>query len=754
MPIPQTLTHYLSQSSWQHLKALLAIHHLPRAAADAKATLIPVLSQHLVQPATLATMLTQVDAFGKDALRALLAADGALPVHTFAQRFGPIRPYRPWRKAETTTVPPWQAPISTTETLWYLGLIYCDPPKPQPGQVQHYVIPADLLPHLALHLAPAAVDPALRPQPQPGRLGTLERHLALWLATLHGPPTMVRPVAGRWLPPTLVATLCQRLGLDADPAFTPIRSERHHPYLAFLHYLALAADLIAVTPAAFQLTPTAWAWLAADTATRHQQLYQAWRDAPAALARPFDFPWETLTPAARADLLPHLARLCEQPPQPLSVLVDHWRLHDHLGRLPASRPVTWYADETEPLHDPLLALCTGPLHWLNLIDLLQAPPALVPAPTFCTIQAQWGPWLLGLPNATAPVCPPPALCTMPKQPGDTILAPLQVQPVHLVHLARFCDWTISPPPTPTPHTFTLAPARIAHLAAGGILPDHLLVHLQAALGRLPSRRTCQRVRAWAQPGQQLRLRPLLVLEADSAERLADLRRHKLVRNRLGEIIAPTRVTINPAAAAALVQTLRTLGYYVEPPAPLSSTGSGPGTATPLLPPPPELVEGELVEGELVEGESLDGGLTPTLQWFLLTLYTGLGAHVALPLDMPWAVRQALRRQLTVLQQATAESAATQLLDQLQTVLNGYWRLPTFHLPVNADPEPTIRAALAKGQDLEIRYRGSSDDKATTRTVTPYWIEERHGARYLIAWCHYRQDERIFRLDRIEAVTTF
>lgn len=70
MPIPQILTHYLSQSSWQHLKALLAAHHLPRAAADAKATLIPVLSQHLVQPATLATMITQVDAFGKDALRA------------------------------------------------------------------------------------------------------------------------------------------------------------------------------------------------------------------------------------------------------------------------------------------------------------------------------------------------------------------------------------------------------------------------------------------------------------------------------------------------------------------------------------------------------------------------------------------------------------------------------------------------------------------------------------------------------------
>ena len=80
--------------------------------------------------------------------------------------------------------------------------------------------------------------------------------------------------------------------------------------------------------------------------------------------------------------------------------------------------------------------------------------------------------------------------------------------------------------------------------------------------------------------------------------------------------------------------------------------------------PPELVE---VPPELVEvpPELVEGGLAPTLQWFLITLYNGLGAHLPLPLDLSWEVRQALRRQLTALQQATAESAATQLLDQLQ-----------------------------------------------------------------------------------------
>ena len=155
---------------------------------------------------------------------------------------------------------------------------------------------------------------------------------------------------------------------------------------------------------------------------------------------------------------------------------------------------------------------------------------------------------------------------MPKQPTNTIHAPLTVQPVHLVRLARFCDWRITPPPTVTPHTFTLAPERIAQLAAQGLPPEQCLEQLAAALGRPPSRRISQRILQWAEAGQHLRLRTLLVLEADTADRLAQLRRYKLVRNRLGETIAPNRIALRPADVPALLQTLRTLGYYVEPPA--------------------------------------------------------------------------------------------------------------------------------------------------------------------------------------------
>ncbi|MEZ4673336.1 MAG: WYL domain-containing protein [Caldilineaceae bacterium] len=511
----------------------------------------------------------------------------------------------------------------------------------------------------------------------------------------------------RWLPPSVVALLCTRLGLDQEPDFSPIRSERHHPYLAFLHYLALAADLIGVTPSALQLTPTAWLWLNADAATRQQQLETAWFTAPLALAQRFPFRWEPLSPRTRAFVSERLATLAAGQQIPLAELVQQWRLLDSTGLLPGPRPDDWRDEVT--LYDPLVALIRGALHWLGLVELTMDDGALYASRPLSVAR------------------PPAALCIMPKQPVNTILAPLTALPVHLVQLAPFCDWTVATAPTATPHTFTLAPDRMAQLAAAGITATEIFEAITAALGRQPSRRLVQRIRTWLKPGQQLAIRPLVVLEADTPERLAQLRRHKLVRNRLGAVIAPNRMALNPDDAPALAQTLRTLGYYVEPPAPSS--------------PPPELVE----------GDGKDGGLTLEVQWFLLTLYQGLGKQIPLPMTPPRAARQAIRQQLTQQQQAAAEAAANNTLERLQAALNGYLQIPAWSMPATADAAPVIQAALDQGHDIEIRYWGPGDGHVTTRTVTPYWIEARHDISYLIGWCHLRQQERTFRIDRIEAV---
>ena len=728
---PRLLLDCLTNTPWKQLTALLAAYQLPRTAQQTKAQVIEQLHHHLLQTATITSIIAQLDGSAQAALRALLAAAGALPVHTFEHRFGLIRPYRPWRKADATGADqPWRTPISTTETLWYLGLLYRDPPKPTPGFIQHYLIPAELVPGLRAHLALDQPTPfAPPPLPHPGRNGPLDHHLAIWLATVHAghDGQGVAPVHGRWLPPTVVTLLCTRLGLDQAPAFTPIRSERHHPYLAFLHYLALAADLVVVTPTAFQLTPAAWAWLTVDAATRHRQLAAAWHNAQVDLAQPFAFRWEPLSPAARTLVMAQLTAQLAPPRLAVTTLVAQWRLLDPYAYLPGPRLAHWHDEDS--LYDPLTALITGPLHWLGFITLTPAPSTPAPStPDPSTL----APSTLFVGPPPAAVQHPASPCTMPKQLVNTILAGLQVQPLHLVQLAPFCEWTVTTTaPTLWPHSFTLSPPQIAQLAAGGTAPAQLLAALSAALGQQPNRRVISRLRAWAQPGQQLALRTLLVLEADTPDRLAQLRRHKLVRNRLGEVIAPNRIALNPADADALAQTLRTLGYYVEPPAAVPSSLE------------------RVPAGRA--GDEDAAGLAPMWQWLFITLYQGLGQQLPLPLALSWTTRQAVRAQLTAAQQATAEAAAHQLLDRLQMALNGYLQLPLWRVEATPDAAPVIRTALDQGKDIAIRYAGPSDGHITTRTVTPYWIEERHGVPYLIGWCHLRQQERTFRLDRIEAI---
>jgi DNA polymerase-3 subunit epsilon len=61
------------------------------------------------------------------------------------------------------------------------------------------------------------------------------------------------------------------------------------------------------------------------------------------------------------------------------------------------------------------------------------------------------------------------------------------------------------------------------------------------------------------------------------------------------------------------------------------------------------------------------------------------------------------------------------------------------------PEP-IDHAVAASKDLEILYFGK--DGQTERHITPRYAAHHRGHDYLIAYCHLRQEQRSFRLDRI------
>jgi hypothetical protein len=64
--------------------------------------------------------------------------------------------------------------------------------------------------------------------------------------------------------------------------------------------------------------------------------------------------------------------------------------------------------------------------------------------------------------------------------------------------------------------------------------------------------------------------------------------------------------------------------------------------------------------------------------------------------------------------------------------------------------PQIEEALESGGSLQLRYLSATGEE-TQRVVNPLQVTDYSGYLYLVAFCHLRNEQRTFRLDRIVAV---
>jgi predicted DNA-binding transcriptional regulator YafY len=64
----------------------------------------------------------------------------------------------------------------------------------------------------------------------------------------------------------------------------------------------------------------------------------------------------------------------------------------------------------------------------------------------------------------------------------------------------------------------------------------------------------------------------------------------------------------------------------------------------------------------------------------------------------------------------------------------------------------LTLAIERNRTVEMRYYSASRDITTRRAVDPYRIWYASGALYLIAYCHKRQDVRMFAVERIRSLT--
>ena len=71
-------------------------------------------------------------------------------------------------------------------------------------------------------------------------------------------------------------------------------------------------------------------------------------------------------------------------------------------------------------------------------------------------------------------------------------------------------------------------------------------------------------------------------------------------------------------------------------------------------------------------------------------------------------------------------------------------------PAPAKHLATLRDALSGRRRVELEYLSAGSDDVTRRTVDPWGLIAALGRWYLVAWDSLRQDERMFRVDRIKS----
>jgi predicted DNA-binding transcriptional regulator YafY len=108
-----------------------------------------------------------------------------------------------------------------------------------------------------------------------------------------------------------------------------------------------------------------------------------------------------------------------------------------------------------------------------------------------------------------------------------------------------------------------------------------------------------------------------------------------------------------------------------------------------------------------------------------------------------AVESALAKIERVLPQATR----TRIQAVEQTVI---FERSSFHVAPSAAAVTVLSSAVQTGQCVRFQYR-SARSEVTERVFDPHGVVYHAGLWYTIGYCHLRQGQRLFRLDRIQQV---
>lgn len=505
----------------------------------------------------LAETLSQVDleqelrflpAEEAEAMRALAAAGGRMPVGTFSRQHGDVRQMGPGRLEREE---PWFAPASPAEALWYRGFLYRGFDEGEDGEqlVEYYFLPRELAAQLpdaeAVH-EPQTTYQALKPATPP------EEHEP-------APATAVDDL-------TTLLTFAQRDGLEENSR------ERLAPYLYDTHadryelLLTLAEETDLLRPGNGVLRPArpAVTWLEQGREAQLRGLAEAWSASAwndlchTPGLRCEGSGWNNDPIAARTALLDALPR------------DGNWYRFDDLAAMikesdpdfqrPEGNYDTWYVRDKETdaylkgfeswdlVEGRLLHfLIAGPLAWLGMAEVGDERFRLTERAVA---------WLTDRP-AEGPGVRVPLVV----QADGTVRVPHNGDRYQRFQVARVAE------PRPLepgqPYRYDLTPRSLAQAREEGIEPKRVLAFLEEASGRQIPAGVRRAVERWAEHGVEGRLQPTVVLRVREAEILDTLQNNPKTRQFIGERLGPLAAVLRNRDWEAFRRATARLGLLLE-----------------------------------------------------------------------------------------------------------------------------------------------------------------------------------------------
>lgn len=453
-----------------------------------------------------------------DALRALVAAGGRIPVGSFTRNYGEVRQMGPGRLEREE---PWLDPESATEALWYRGFVYrgFDQDAESNTLVEYYYVPDELLVKLAPPTSASVEDAGQR----------LEVAEAL---EVFDPATtsVVDDLA------TCLA-MAQRAGLRSGDREMLHRFlfDANPDRLSLMLTLAEESGYLRSGEEVLRPTRAAVDWLRQDREVQIRALVDAWSASSwndlchTPGIRCEGSGWQNEPIAARTALLDHLPRDGEW--YRLDDLVALIRESDPDFQRPEGNYDTWYIrdvtsgaylrgfDSWDAVEGRLLRfLVGGPMYWLGLSEIGEGQYRL----TGRALE-----WLTGRSPAGGDVRVPLVV-----QPDATLVVPHNADRYQRFQVARVAvPLSLRPG---EPYRYHLTPASLQRAREGGIKPERVLAFLQEASTRPIPASVRRAIERWAERGLEGQLEPAVVLRVRDVAILDTLQSNPRTRPYLGE----------------------------------------------------------------------------------------------------------------------------------------------------------------------------------------------------------------------------